>query len=193
MYDCLRHKQVVPYKCLSLSILNALHIGTMVVDYFHNIGWAGNFDITHCTYYELILEFHSTFHFQQHGQFSLDTPSIITFRLLGTTYSLSLTDFNIALVFVTEDYAMSTDYEDNLCTFPVDFKAIEAFMLSTDNAETTYSPTISKDLWFRNPPLCYIHSYLAYNFSGRRDAPATVSKTELFLLWCMYTGRPLKT
>ncbi|KAH1091481.1 hypothetical protein J1N35_018738, partial [Gossypium stocksii] len=94
-------------------------------------------------------EFYSTFHFQRHGQFSLDTLGIITFQLLGTTHSLSHTDFNIALAFVTEDYAMSTNYENSLYPFLVDFKAIEDFTLLTDNAKTTYSPKTSKDLWLK--------------------------------------------
>ncbi|KAH1082475.1 hypothetical protein J1N35_022236, partial [Gossypium stocksii] len=47
------------------------------------------------------------------------------------------------------------------------FKAIEAFALLIDNVETTYSPKTLK------------------NFM--KDASATISKTKLFLLWCMYT------
>ncbi|KAK5771501.1 hypothetical protein PVK06_047711 [Gossypium arboreum] len=37
---------------------------------------------------------------------SLDIPSVVKFWLLGTMHSLSLTAFNIALSFVTEDYSM---------------------------------------------------------------------------------------
>ncbi|KAK5834210.1 hypothetical protein PVK06_018084 [Gossypium arboreum] len=175
-HDHLRHKQIVPCKCLSISVLAAFNIETIVTDYFCNIGSIGNFDITHCAYYKLVFEFYSTFHFQWHEHISLDTPSIIKFQLLGTTYSLSIIDFNIALAFVSEESTMSTYYENSLCTFPIDFKAIEAFALLTDNVETMYSLKTSKDLWFRNPTLCYIHRYLAYNFSGRQDDPATVSK-----------------
>ncbi|KAH1114912.1 hypothetical protein J1N35_008290 [Gossypium stocksii] len=106
-------------------------------------------------------------------------------------HSLSLLEFNLALSFITEEYAMSLTFQNSLCTFPTDFRAVEAFCLLTDNAESTYSPKTSNDLWFHNPALCYIHRYLAYNFSGRRDALAIVSKTELFFLWCIYTGRPV--
>lgn len=166
-----------------------MDIDTTVHNYFHNIGWVGTFDLVHCAYYELVLKFYVAFRFQRHAQFSLDTPGIISFRLLGTTHSLSLIDFNIALNFMTDDYVLSTKYENNLCTFSVDFKAIDAFVLLIENVETTYNAKILKDLWFHNPALCYVHRYLVYNYSGRRDASTTVSKTKLFLLWCMYSDR----
>ncbi|KAK5826748.1 hypothetical protein PVK06_021678 [Gossypium arboreum] len=165
-YDRLRHKQILPCKCLSIPVLAALNIETAVTDYFRNIGWVGNFDVAYCAYYELVLEFYSTFHLQRCDPISLDTPGVVKFQLLGTLHLLSITDFNIALNFVTEDYSMTTAYKDSLCTFPTDFRAAEAFALLIDNAESTYSPKTSKDLWFRNPALCYIHRYLAYNFSG---------------------------
>ncbi|KAH1073259.1 hypothetical protein J1N35_025587 [Gossypium stocksii] len=81
-YDFLRHKVIIPCKCLSIPILAALHIETTVTDYFQNIGWVRNFDVTHSTYYELVLEFYSTFQFDRHGHISLDTPDVVKFRLL---------------------------------------------------------------------------------------------------------------
>ncbi|KAK5832811.1 hypothetical protein PVK06_016614 [Gossypium arboreum] len=81
-YDRLRHKQLVPYKCLSLPVLDVLHLATVVTTYFRNSGWIGNFDIAHCAYYELVLEFYSAFHFQRHIQISLDTPGVVKFWLL---------------------------------------------------------------------------------------------------------------
>ncbi|KAK8318646.1 hypothetical protein V6Z12_A13G187100 [Gossypium hirsutum] len=78
-YDHLRHKQLVPCKCLSLPVLDTLRNGTDVTTYFHNIGLVENFDISHCAYYELVLEFYSTFHFHRHGNISLDTPNVIRF------------------------------------------------------------------------------------------------------------------
>ncbi|KAH1091512.1 hypothetical protein J1N35_018769 [Gossypium stocksii] len=70
--------------------------------------------------------------------------------------SLSLTDFNIALSFVTEEYAMTSAYANRLCSFSTDFKAVEAFALLTDNAESMYSPKTPKDLWFHLHVACQV-------------------------------------
>ncbi|KAH1082247.1 hypothetical protein J1N35_022008 [Gossypium stocksii] len=115
---------------------------------------------------------------------SLNNPHTLVHSRLVTTSAYYLP----AVAFIDLDYIVTSRWIHSVLS-NFGFLVIEAFALLTDNVESMYSLKTSKYLWFRNPTLCYIHRYLAYNFLGRQDALATISKMELFLLWCMYTSR----
>lgn len=48
-----------------------------------------------------------------------------------------------------------------------------------------YEPGKSKASYLHDPTLKYIHRFLAFTFSGRKDYAGVLTKTELFFLWCM--------
>ena len=62
------------------------------------------------------------------------------------------------------------------------FNPSNAYLELCDNPLDSYSPTRSKDLYLKNPSLKYIHRFLAYTFSGRKDAPNILTRTELYIL-----------
>lgn len=64
-------------------------------------------------------------------------------------------------------------------------------MLTSDNPLDTYCANKSKNLFLRNPCLKFLHTFLAYAFSGRKDASNILTRTELFFLWCMVSGHKL--
>lgn len=66
------------YKSLTTQTINslqmpieicvtALNINIAVHTYFRNIGWISGFDLVHYVYYDLVLEFYITFHFQRNA------------------------------------------------------------------------------------------------------------------------------
>ncbi|KAL0354747.1 UNVERIFIED_CONTAM: Retrovirus-related Pol polyprotein from transposon.6 [Sesamum radiatum] len=50
-----------------------------------------------------------------------------------------------------------------------------------------YDSSKTKDTYVRDPALKYLHRFLAFTFSGRKDSSAALNKTELFFLWSMLT------
>ncbi|KAK4394161.1 Retrovirus-related Pol polyprotein from transposon.6, partial [Sesamum angolense] len=131
--------------------------------------------------------FYTTFEFTTPQSLTLDTPNVVKFRLMGKEFSMTLTDFNIALGFTTTDLARTHEYQNSLCDYRDDFNAIKEWKdLAID--PLIYHPSKSKAHNLKNPVLKYVHRFLAFNFSGRRDTSGICSKAELFFLWCMKRG-----
>ncbi|KAK4389708.1 hypothetical protein Sango_2307800 [Sesamum angolense] len=100
---------------------------------------------------------------------------------------MTLADFNIALGFTTTDLARTHEYQNSLCDYRDDFNAIKEWKdLAID--PLIYHPSRSKAHNLKNPVLKYVHRFLAFNFSGRKDTSGICSKAELFFLWCMKRG-----
>ncbi|KAK4425291.1 hypothetical protein Salat_1723000 [Sesamum alatum] len=72
-------------------------------------GWRCFFDCGLDAYTELSHEFYTTFAFSTPSDLTLDMPNVLKFRLLVYTFSMSLTDFNIALGFTTNEIPRMTD------------------------------------------------------------------------------------
>ncbi|XP_043809045.1 extensin-like [Manihot esculenta] len=72
-----------------------------------------------------------------------------------------------------------------------EFNPSTAYLELCDNPPDSYSPTKSKDLYLKNPSLKYIHRFLAYTFSGRKDAPNILIRMELYILWSMHHHQKL--
>lgn len=107
---------------------------------------------------------------------TLHTPDIVSFRLIGQRFRMSMNEFNTTLGF---------DCQNTTCDFPVDFDTSTIYVELCDNPPNLYSATRSKDLYLRNPCLKYLHRLLAYTFYGRKDATNILTKTELYNLWRM--------
>jgi len=136
----------------------------------------------------LVFKFYSTFYFNRSAN-TIDTPHAVNFRLLGVHYNLSISEFNVALGFVKEDYLATDDYYDSFLDIPPNFDANEALALLTEMRQISYDPKRCKDIGIHSPALQYIHRFLAFNFLGRNDASASLTRTELFFLWCMHSGK----
>ncbi|KAK8563908.1 hypothetical protein V6N12_036043 [Hibiscus sabdariffa] len=138
---------------------------------------------SYTTYYELVFEFYLTFTFLPNRVPSNDTPSVISFRLLGQLFVQSLANFNFSMGFVTDvtDHSFLTALRE----IPADFDAHLAYQRFTTLLNAARS---TKGWHIHDPALRYIHWFLAYNYFGRNDTSAALSKVELFFLWCMQSG-----
>ncbi|KAE8732437.1 hypothetical protein F3Y22_tig00002119pilonHSYRG00001 [Hibiscus syriacus] len=98
---------------------------------------------------------------------SMNTPNIIAFWLLGQYFKISLNDFNFSMGFVTN--VMDHEYLKSLHDIPHDFDTDMAYEALTGLAYIQFDARITKAWHIHDPTLCYIHWFLAYNYSGRND------------------------
>nr|XP_012461549.1 unnamed protein product [Gossypium raimondii] len=108
-------------------------------------GWTDFAAIDEPAYYELVFEFYSTFYFG-HSANTIGTPHAVNFRLLGMHHNLSISEFNVALGFVSDDYLATDDYYDSFLDIPSDFDTNEALALLTQMRKISYDPDVMMHL-----------------------------------------------
>ncbi|KAH9659131.1 hypothetical protein KPL70_023750 [Citrus sinensis] len=94
------------------------------------------------------------FQFTMPNDFTLHTPDVIKFRLMGRNFSHSITDFNLALGFIDDDYSTSDEYLGTTCDFSENFEPYGLWRyLSVDH--NAYDPSKSKSSFLRDSVLKY--------------------------------------
>ncbi|KAL0320096.1 UNVERIFIED_CONTAM: hypothetical protein Sradi_5271100 [Sesamum radiatum] len=137
-YFAIRVRKIIPCKVLHQPTITDLNISTSFTLLVENIGWKCFFDCNVDSFTELVHEFYSTFEFTTPSDLTLSTPNVLKFRLLGRAFSLSLTDFNIALGFTTPDLAQHHEYLTSVCNYRDEFKPNELWrQYSVDPNVTT--------------------------------------------------------
>ena len=169
-------------KYIHLGTLQELRLQCQVRNFISAIGLDKFFFLHLPSFTELTHEFFTTFYFDRPAMHNLHTPDIIGFRLLGQRFRLSLQEFGTA---------MGCECLDSTWDFSAEFNPSTAYLELCDNPPDSYSPTRSKDLYLKNSSLKYLHKFLAYTFSGRKDAPNILTRTELYILWCMHTHQKI--
>lgn len=87
--------------------------------------------------------------------------------------------------------ALWCECPDSIWDFSAEFNANIAYTDLCDNLLDIYSSIKSKDLYLKNPSLKYLHRFLTYTFSGRKNASNILNKTELYSLWSMATKQKI--
>ena len=154
-----------------------------------NIGWDSYFRISCPAYIELCREFYTTYDYNKSVALTLSTPGVITFRLMGKDFKLSITDFNVAFGFISPEYAQTDEYLTSFCDFSSDFAPVSLYRQWTATKSALYHPSQSIDNYLRDPILKYVHRFLSFSFSGRQGRSNLLSKTEFYFLWCMQVGK----
>lgn len=89
-------------------------------------------------------------------------------------------------MFIAEfNSAMGFDPQVLTCDFSPKFDATSMHANFCEHPLDAHCLNKSKDLFLRNPYLNYLHRFLAYSFSGCKDASNILTKTKPFFLWCM--------
>ncbi|KAK8593163.1 hypothetical protein V6N12_045248 [Hibiscus sabdariffa] len=94
--------------------------------------------------------------------------------------------FNFSMGFVTD--VTNQSFLTVLREILADFGANSAYGRLTNLPNAAYNAWNTKGWHIHDPALRYIHRFLTYNYSGRNDTSAALSKVELFFLWCMQLG-----
>ncbi|CAI9768030.1 unnamed protein product [Fraxinus pennsylvanica] len=134
-------------------------------------------------YIELVREFYTTFEFKKPAEFTLSSPKVVQFRLIGKEFKFSITEFNAAFGFINEEYAVTDEYLNSPCDYSENFEPVSLY--KAPSTYNYYDSSKSKDSYLRDPALKYIHRFLAFTFSGRKDSAAVLAKSEFYFLWCM--------
>lgn len=179
-YRALCSKQIIPCKSIHHPTLEILGIKSDMVELIQNIGWESYFSITSPAYIELVREFYTTYEFVKPDNFTLSTPGVVRFRLLGRTFKFSITEFNLAFGFITEAFSHSDDYLNSACDFHDKFNLIALYRATS--TEIDYDPSKSKDCYLHNSSWKYIHRFFAFTFSGRKDSANILTKVEFYFL-----------
>ena len=179
-------RRITPSKTWEKLTVMGLGIREEVEQMFTAIGWRSYLDILCPAFVELTREFYSTFEFELPTRYTVDTPQVIHFRLMGREFNFSITQFNRAFGFITREYAGSREYAESACDY------VEPFLshyhdvwedMSVD--QQRYDPSRSRSSFLKDPSARYVQRFLAYSYSGRKDSSGILSRPEFFFLWSM--------
>ena len=65
----------------------------------------------------MVGQFYATFEFDLPRGYTVSTPNVIRFRLMGQEFHYSITDFNLVLDFIDQAYAESREYAESACDY----------------------------------------------------------------------------
>ena len=153
--------------------------------FLRNIGWERVAAIRCPTYQTPCLEFLATCNeFYQEG----DPEPTVTFHLLGRQHRIPLSEFNIALGFETAASVQTPEYMAKLEFQYSAYNEVSFWRTATGGGRVGYDPRKSKSTNFISPAVRVIHRWLALSINGRAHSEGTVSRSDLYLLWCMVDG-----
>ncbi|XP_071902173.1 uncharacterized protein [Coffea arabica] len=183
-------RRIIPCRYRDTATLGLLNIRVDFDRLIEAIGWLPYPRILdRPAFVELVREFYATFEFNLPTGYTVSTPNVIRFRLMGQEFHHSITDFNLAFGFIDPAYAESREYIESACDYIEPFFSRYRYIwedMSVDCAE--YDPRHSKSCYLKDPASRYIQRFLAYSFSGRRDSSGILSKPEFFFIWCMHNN-----
>ena len=184
LYSEISTKSIVPCKCVHYPTLDELGIRDKFDAMVDGIGWRSYFQINCPAFIELTREFYTTFSFTRPEGFTLDSPNVVRYRLMGKEFKQSMTEFNIALGFITTESACSTWYQSSRYDYGEDFSPYALWKTMSSDPQA-YNPSQSKSSYLLELVWQYVHRFLAFTYSGRKGSSITCTKAELFFLWAM--------
>lgn len=99
-------RRITPFRYLDATTLGLLGIRVPFDRLIDGITWRPYSRIVDCpTFVELVREFYTTFEFTITTGYTVSTPDVIRFRLMGQEFHHSITDFNLAFGFIDPAYA----------------------------------------------------------------------------------------
>ncbi|KAH9716328.1 hypothetical protein KPL71_021425 [Citrus sinensis] len=153
-YKDISKRKILPAKYIHYPTLEKLNVKDNFDYLIDKIGLRKFVDVDCLGYVELIREFYATFQFNIPNDFTLHTPNVIKFKLMGRNFSQSITDFNLALGFINDDYSSSDAYLRITCDFSENFEPYGLWRNLSFN-HNAYDPSKSKSSFLRDPVLKY--------------------------------------
>ncbi|KAJ0430957.1 hypothetical protein HanRHA438_Chr17g0839181 [Helianthus annuus] len=143
-------------------------------------------------YYELTMEFHSTFYYRHPGGF--DEPNVVSFVLGKRIFNMSLPQFAEATGFYTVQEVESEEFrglkrqvvkeEHDYCVLKEEL----ARFWRTIAISPFSNNMVASDI--RDPVYRFVHKILASTLIGRHEGDNKVNQHSLFCLMCMVERRP---
>ena len=120
-YAAVCTRKIIPCKFIHVSTLDLLNIRDEVTRRIAAIGWTNYASIVLPAFTELTWEFYATFEFNIPDEFSVTTPDVVRFRLMGKEFKQSITKFNLAFGFIDILYSQSAEYMASACEYTEPF------------------------------------------------------------------------
>ena len=185
-FEKLKNRSIEPNRYICFPTLRTLGLFDEIDIFIRNIGWERFVQIRCPSFHELTYEFLTTFNLDK-SVTDVSHEGTISFRLMNREFGMSITEFSVACGFYTEEYTDSVDYDNSYTGFPSNFNP-NAFWREITDSPINYNPSQSKSSVIKSPALKYMHRFIAFSLSGRKESTGVVTKTDLFYLWCMVKG-----
>ena len=178
-------RKLIPYKYIHDPTLDLLNIRDVFARQLAAIGWIRYVAIILSAFTELTWDFYATFEFNIPDEFSVTTPGVVRFRLMGREFTQSITEFNLALGFIDIPYSQSEEYMASSCEYTEPFFSHNTCYWKELSIDRQNDPIQSKASFLKNPAYRYLHRFMAYSFSGRKDSSGILTKPKFFFIWYM--------
>ncbi|KAH6776456.1 hypothetical protein C2S52_014017 [Perilla frutescens var. hirtella] len=190
-YEALLLHKVSSSKFFDFELLHVLKVDETVMECFANIGWSNLLSLPHECYLDLCLEFFASFTFTIPSNYTLATPGLICFQLMGEAFELSINEFNYYLRMLQPDNWKNDEHKRADCVVPVNFKdSMDAKCCDLSDVQN-FNPGVSKSWEINDHALQLCHRFIAYIIFSRKDGTNVVSTPELFILCSMRQKRRL--
>ena len=184
-YGVLSEREMLPTIYPHHGAMTALGIRDSVLFLLNQIGWDSSRLMTcYATYRNLTLEFLSSLiYFPTHG-FAL-RRGLIIFRLFGITFKFNHKELGELLGFPNGIGVYHETQEEYLGFRELDYFWGSISGILNPEPEDFVSENI------HNPAFRYFHKILAHTIFGKPQNVTTVSKDELFIMFCASQNRPV--
>ena len=166
--------------------MTTLGIRKSVMYLLHQIGWdTAPIRRRFCTYKRPTLEFLSTLSFiPNHGMGF--NRGLITFRMFNMDYTYNLREFSQLLGFPFGPDVISMTQENLLPVSELDYFWGSIAGINHPEPSDLYSECI------HNPAIRYFHKIIAHTIFGKQQNVTSVSRDELFIMYCASQNRSVK-
>ena len=107
---------------------------------------------------------------------------MVWFRLMGWEFKQSITEFNLALDFIDILSSQTEEYMESACDYTEPFFSHNTGYWRELLVDTqSYDPNQSIVSFLKDPVFRYLHCFMTYSFSSRKDSSGTLTKPEFFL------------
>ncbi|CAJ2652679.1 unnamed protein product [Trifolium pratense] len=162
----------------------ALGISESVRYLVHQLGWDNFIFSDLSTFRNLTLEFLSSFKYEPNRGTYLH-GGLVTFRMLGHTYHLTTHEIAEILGVPSGLNAFTKVQDDSFMDSELDYY----WGSISGNPNTALSARYNTEI--HNPAIRYFHKIIAHTFFRKPTNIQTVTKEELFLMFCVSQNRPV--
>ncbi|KAI5438645.1 hypothetical protein KIW84_024395 [Lathyrus oleraceus] len=184
-FEELAEREMLPSLYADDWAMTALGLRESVLYLLSQIGWETTpIRRQFVTYRRLTLEFLSSLiYLPSHGKGI--SRGFIQFRMFNMEYQFNIQDFTNLLGFPTSFDTFTVSQEDLF-----EYRELEHFWGNlTENDDPEEHEFLSGNI--HNPAFRYFHKILAHTLFGKKSNSTTVSRDELFIMFCASQNRPV--
>lgn len=184
-YEALFKREMALTKYHDGPTMSTLGIRESVHFMLNQIGW-DSFAVTrrYCTYHKLTLEFLSSF-FYDLNRGTRFNRGLRTFRMFEYTCRFNQREMTDLLGFPSDPDVFTKAQEDKIMDNEL------GYFRGSISGNSHPEPNSMDSNSIHNPTIKYFHMILAYTLFGKQKSITSVSRDELFIIFCVFQYRPI--